>query len=265
MNDYFSMQSVPLIRRARGYFLYTPDGRRFLDFYQDNGRAVLGHRSSGMQRVIKSTVSKGLLAPYPSVYSGKAESMIKKLFPEASLIRIYRNGERMRNALADSLNRSVDIADIKDPLQDSESDIKLWRPFLDNQKGKASFIIPVFPFPGDFAPQVVVAFNKNTALHKSDSVSPFLLDSLVKAVSGLIHALSISPEQDLSVFDSTLWERKGRYLISNLDTDRYREFYERALDAGVFLPPSSELPGIIPLEYESGQIKKFLTLMKEMQ
>lgn len=59
MNDYFSMQSVPLIRRARGYFLYTPDGRRFLDFYQDNGRAVLGHRSSGMQQVIKSTVSKG--------------------------------------------------------------------------------------------------------------------------------------------------------------------------------------------------------------
>ena len=110
------MKDAVLIRRARGYFLYTADGRRFLDFYQDNGRALLGHRVQGMQRVIKSTVSRGLLAPYPSVYGGRVERMVRKMFPSAGTVRVYRNRERLSGAVAAASHKPASRIAVADPL-----------------------------------------------------------------------------------------------------------------------------------------------------
>ncbi len=265
MKDIFSNVPAPSIRRARGYFLYTADGRRFLDFYQDDGRALLGHRVQGIQRVIKSTVSRGLLAPYPSVYGGRVERMIKKLFPSAGTVRVYRNRERMVEAVAAACHKPVSRVKIEDPLSHRRGEVMLWRPFLPDQPAGVPFLVPVLPFPGDFTPFVVTAADPGAELPPSDTVSPFLSDTLVKVISELSGKLSAPPENDLICFDSSFWERRGMYLVFNMEQDAYSVFYAKALSAGIFLPPSADRAGIIPLEYEPGQVRKFLTLLKETE
>jgi len=262
--DYFSDIPAPQIRRARGYLLYTSSGLRFLDFYQDNGRALLGHRPEGMQRVIKSTVSKGLMASYPSVYSGRVEKMMKKIFPESCSIRMYRNRERMLGALASGVGEKKKGVEIKDPLFDQTGEIMLWRPFLSARRGKTPLIIPLLPFPGDCSPKVVVNFDKNIKLCTSDTSSAFITDTLVNVISNLVKVLSSHQDQDLSVFDAPFLERRDRYLIFKMKEDEYNDLYRKSLEAGIFLPPAVSLPGIIPLEYEEGQVKKFIALLKEM-
>ncbi len=261
MKDVFYNVPVPSIRRARGYFLYTADGRRFLDFYQDNGRALLGHRVQGMQRVIKSTVSRGLLAPYPSVYGERVERMVRKLFPSAGTVRVYRNRERLFCAAAAACHKPLSHVKIDDPLSHRRGEVMLWRPFLPDQPKDVPFLVPVFPFPGDFAPPVIIASDPQAELPPSDVISPFLSDALVKVISELSGRLSDLPEDDLSCFDSSSWERRGRYLVFNMEQDAYRSLYIKALSAGIFLPPSADLAGIIPLEYEPGQVRKFLTFV----
>ena len=265
IKDIFSNVPVPSIRRARGYFLYTADGRRFLDFYQDEGRALLGHRVQGMQRVIKSTVSRGLLAPYPSVYGGRVERMVRKLFPSAGTVRVYRNKDRLSSAVAAACHKPASHVKIEDPLSHRRGEVMLWRPFLLDQPEDVPFLVPVFPFPGDFSPFAIVAADPGAELPPSDTVSPFLSDTLAKVISELSERLSAPPEDDLSCFDSSLWERRSRYLVFNMEQDAYRSLYIKALAAGIFLPPSADITGIIPLEYESGQVKKFLTLIKEAE
>lgn len=262
--DYFLDIPAPRIRRARGYFLYTSSGLRFLDFYQDNGRALLGHRPEGMQRVIKSTVSKGLMASYPSVYSGRVEKMMKKIFPESCSIRIYRNRERMLEALASGVGEKTTELEIKDPLFDQPGEIMLWRPFLSARRGNAPLVIPLLPFPGDCSPKVVVNFDKNIELCRSDTCSAFVTDTLVNVISNLGKVLSSHQDQDLSVFDAPFLKRRGRYLIFKMKKDEYIYFYRKSLEAGIFLPPAVSLPGIVPLEYEKGQVRKFIALLKEM-
>ena len=264
ITDYFSSMPAPRIRRTRGYFLYTADGRRFLDFYQDNGRALLGHRVPGMQRALKSTVAKGLLAPYPSVYSQRVERMVKKLFPSCNDVRMYRTKERLCGAVAAALHKPVHTVRIRDPLFHDSGELMLWRPFLPGPQMNAPFLVPVLPFPGDFAPWVVVVNQRNLMLPVSDTVSPFLTDALVKVTAQLYEKLSL-PEEDLSAFDSPFWERRGRYLVMKVEEPFYKRLYEKALRAEIFLPPSVSLAGIIPLEHEPGQIKKFLKLLKEAE
>ncbi len=263
--DCFSRFPVPEIRRARGYFLYSSDGRRFLDFFLDNGHAFLGHRVPGMQRIIKSTVSRGLLAAYPSVYSGRAERMIKKLFPRCREVGIYRNNERLHHAAASALGKPVHSVVLRDPLFYETGDLMLWRPQLPWQYESVPLLVPVFPLPGYFSPRVVVSFRSDIVLPPSDTVSPFFSDLLVKAVSGLSGNLSLPPENVLSPFDAPFWDRKGRYLLFKNDEDTYRDLYVKALSAGVFLPPSTEYAAIIPPVYEQGQVRKFLGILKEME
>ena len=71
---------LPMIHRARGYRLYGTDGRRYVDFYQDGGRALLGHRPAGWTWILKSTGNRGLFAPYPSRFAGKARRAALSLF-----------------------------------------------------------------------------------------------------------------------------------------------------------------------------------------
>jgi len=82
---------VPPIRRARGYRLYTADGRRLVDLWQDGGKALLGHTVPQLLNLLKDTASRGLFAPLP--YPGalqKLERTVERLFPWGKL-RLYND------------------------------------------------------------------------------------------------------------------------------------------------------------------------------
>ena len=51
------MRRIPPVRRARDYHIYDESGRRYLDFYQDGGRAVLGHRPPNVAKTLKNVLA----------------------------------------------------------------------------------------------------------------------------------------------------------------------------------------------------------------
>ncbi len=265
MNETREKTDIPVIRRADGFFLYTPDGDRLLDFYQDNGRAVLGHRLDGMQRVIKSTVSKGLLASYPAGRERKAVKALSGLFPGAVSFGIYPEKGELLRALARMSGISVEDVVLSDPLAEDSGSIALWRPFLGNSGNNAPVEVPVLPFPGGIIPSVAVVYEKGIDPGEPRGISPFLLEILNRTVHLLSGTAIPEDPGHYSRFDSSLWDRKGPYLVFRVKGKRYELLHSKALEAGILLPPSSGIPGIIPLRYEYGQVKKFLKVIKEME
>ena len=257
---------IPEIKRSRGYFLYDTKGKRYLDFYQDAGRAILGHRMDGITRVIKSTVARGLTASYPSVYMNRLQKELNRLFPSVSEFKVYRNMERALIALSSLEGRDISISSFVDfPSQVSRFGI--WRPFVDSSLkwDGFDFFIPLLPFPGDFGP-VVVAVNKIKKFPgTSDILSPMICDMLIKSISSLIKYKKNDNCMDRSVFKSPLWDRIGPYLRFKLKGREYFAFYRKALESSVLLPPVPDIPGIIPCSYENGQIKDFMHMTRQFK
>lgn len=255
---------IPEIKRSRGYLIYDTKGKRYLDFYQDSGRAVLGHRIEGVTRVIKSTVARGLTTNYPSVYKKRIQKELDLIFPYVSEFRVYRNMERAMSALSLLEGEEISIDNFID-FPTKESRYGIWRPFLGsdlNWKG-FDFFIPVLPFPGDFGPVVLAVNNVDQHLMPSDDLSPMVSDMLIKSIVSLIHHSKNTSLMDMSVFESSLWERIGPYLRFKLEVEDYSLLFRKALERSVLLPPFVNSPGIIPFHYEEGQIKGFMQMVKQ--
>jgi len=253
---------LPVIKRSREYFLYDINGKRYLDLFQDEGRAILGHRIDGMTGVIKSTAARGLTAAYPSIYSNRIEKQLKLLFPFVPDFSIYSNIERALSAISKSENKIIDRNDIIDFPVKSEG-YAYWRPFigtnLDWQKFK--YFIPILPFPGNFGP-IVVANNTGKELGASDLLSPMICDMLIKSSAALFRVIKKDDCMDWSVFESPIWDRNGPYLRFKLANSDYLSLFKKALDKMVLLPPNPLIPGIIPCYYEKGQIRGFMDMLR---
>lgn len=262
---------MPIIARARGYRIYDLHGRRYIDLYQNNGRAVLGHRLEGLTQVMKSTASKGLFAEYPSVYDGRLEKILKLMFPDFLVFRIYANRERTHEALSHAVGSEVGVKTIEDPAMrdDLTGKIAYWRPFLPERPVIADLLLPIFPFPGSFAPDVVCIRTKAIAdrMPPSDMVSPFLIDVLVKTVSSLIremHGPAKLGSEFQRLIDIFEWDRRGPYINTRLDQVSYLELFKKALEMGILLPPGENYPIIIPREFSEGEIQGLTRFVRSM-
>ena len=254
---------IPEIKRSRGYLIYDTSGKRYLDLYQDSGRAILGHRMEGLSRVIKSTVARGITASYPSIYTNRIEKGLKLLFPDVAEFRMYENIERAMIFLSQIEGDHIAISDFVD-FPSKESTYGIWRPFLnaDLKWNKFDYFIPILPFPGNFGP-VVLAINKvNSTIAPSDDLSPMICDLLVKSLSALNKHTENNNCMENSNFNSSVWERTGPYLRFKLKSEEYSKLFKKALKNSVLLPPESWLPGIIPCFYEKGQIKNFISMLR---
>ncbi len=73
------LDRLPEINRARGYRLYSSGGRRIVDFYQDGGNAVLGHRLSGISLSMKQVIDKGVFFSCRTRYDVRLNNAVKTL------------------------------------------------------------------------------------------------------------------------------------------------------------------------------------------
>ena len=253
---------IPEIKRSRGYLLYDTNGKRYLDFYQDSGRAILGHRLEGISGVIKSTVARGLTASYPSVYTNRVEKELRLLFPDVAEFRVYRNMERALSVVSKLEGNEVSFKNFID-FPTTISKFGFWRPFLESPVEWQNFdyFIPLLPFSGDFGPIVLAINNKSETFSPSDTLSPMICDMLIKSIASLIEHSKNNNCADRSVFDSPVWDREGSYLRFRLKGEEYSELFTKALKYSGLLPPESDIPGIIPCYYEKGQIKNFMNML----
>ncbi|MHC1693127.1 MAG: glutamate-1-semialdehyde aminotransferase [Sphaerochaetaceae bacterium] len=263
-----SAYTMPTVVRAREYHLYDPAGRRYVDFFQNHGRAILGHRPDGVLRALKATASRGLIAEYPSIYQGRLEKLLKQLIPGFITVRFYNGREKAVEMLRQALGSDIPLV-IADPaLADSpQADaVSFWRPFLPDMEVLSDILLPILPFPGNFVPEVVCARNSDLIgkLPPSDPVSPLLLDLLVKSTAPLLG----KAEEDRArlsrrnPLDGIFPHVRGPYCITGLSTQCYRDFHRAAFEAQVVLPPGPEIPIISPFWYSDGEVAAFLEVAR---
>ena len=135
------MKKIPEINRARGYFLYTADGKRYLDMALDWGRLIMGHRQKGYGQAMKNVIDKGIIPGFPSPYAHRLKQAVKAVFGKDCNVYLFKSEEHAKAALA---------------VQGLE--YKFWRAFGLNACDPINDpIIPVLPIPLVFAPGVVVS------------------------------------------------------------------------------------------------------------
>jgi hypothetical protein len=265
--DISLLRHLPNIKRARGFRLYDGAGKRYLDLYQNGGRAILGHRPPGVSTRIKNVISTGLYAELPSVWGGRLLRALERVFPHRPGIRIFRDGWSASAAARQVAARQV--AD-KGAGQSSER-VQVLRPFGPNEDPQ-SIALPVLPFPGGFGPQPVLFPNDCTNLPDSDIVSPVPAVALLQCVS----ALQRDPRwsggftgcahtaggragcADWSgLRNGVIWQIEGWYLRPRLGREKYSRLFLFFLEHGFLVSPDPEVPSILPAEASTGEIAAF--------
>ncbi len=286
--------ALPEIRRARDYHLYDTHGRRYLDLYQNGGRAILSHRPKGLAKRLKGAVDQGLWGAYPSVYTRRLEMVLQKLLPAHPEVRLYATAER---AVAAAGGAVVDPALGAGSGEEAKAPGRAvggpraawWRPFL--PAADAELLLPVLPFPASFAPQPVCAVRPGV-LPDSDVVSPVPLSGLVQAAHlvaatvaeegaaapgspGAVGGAAGAPDAwgpvpDAAVYpitlfderDLTLWHRRGPYLQLRCTGERFPGVFAAFLDAGIIINPDFPGPSILPQWCSRGEFEKFVKVSR---
>ena len=268
------MNKIPEINRARGYYVYTANGKRYLDMALEGGRLVMGHRQKGYAQAMKNVIDKGILPGYPSPYAHRLKQAVKSLvgrqcfvylFPSEERARevVSDNGPDARDPASDSITGAADACDsINDPIKPAlnleATDFELCDP-----------MILLLPVPAAFALGVIVS---NTELQLEDEpVSPVILAGAVRAVYNLI---AFRKEADYSG-----WEKAGiidickgkwiacctPYIFPFCKREQYPAVWDAFFGAGIILSTDYDKPSVLPPydELSDGMRNKLLKLFSE--
>lgn len=258
--------TMPVVVRAREYYLYDRYGTRYIDFYQNNGRAILGHRPAGVQRALKSTVSRGLVAEYPSVFSGRLEKLIAHVIPSHPFVRVYPDERTLEDALSRMTGETAfsPVDPAFGPLGKGTL-LAYWRPYLGPCGEESAILLPILPFPGSFTPKVICVKEEKLAdkAPPSGSCSPLLLDLLIKAVSALMASLVKGTPTWEDPFNGAFGTPRGPYVDTGLDETAYARFRSEAFAVRAVLPPVPSEPIMIPPAWNHGDVVELGRLARQ--
>jgi hypothetical protein len=264
------LRLVPEVLRARGFRLYTKNGKRLTDLWQNNGAAILGHTAPALLRELKNTASRGLFAPYPHFMEGRFIKALERLFP-GRVFRLYASPP----AALETLIREKSAA--------------LWRPFLDADDPLAvahnapPVLVPVLPgisgWRGGLPQGLCVLalardFSKTAdALPAGELLPPALL---AFAVRGLYDLIAAAPSRAKPAFPriakalrESPWQRQGIYLYLRsraeaAQTGAYQTLFLHFLENGFLLPPDPANPAILPAELSQGEETKLAACLHDL-
>lgn len=266
---------IPEILRARGYRLYGRKGRRYIDFYQNDGFAMAGHRPEGIFQVLKSSAAKGLWAEYPGIWRGRLETQLRKIFPFVDRVFLYPDIHTAVRDISFCFGLPVEIIETPLGFRPGREGLQVggataskeeratrdtykvlrWRPFAmtDTDMARLSagesceVFLPVLPFPGRFLPVPLCRIRGSDfepcsggdglPFPREGEVSSVLEAVLVKAASGVVGLLEHSREELWSRFDFPGTDRIGPFLNFNLNLLDYTALFTDMLKEGILLPP----------------------------
>ncbi len=236
---------MAILRRGRDYHLYDGSGRRYLDLYQEGGRACLGHRPEGLSLKLKNIISRGVYTPYPCAEEGQ---MYKAL--EALLAILTSGSPPPRGACSYYRPESLSYQKLgqpRDPLfEDSSAAFQYWRPW---RPWPSCDVVELYlPFPGLSYGHLLIG----QALPPGELPSPVI----AAGISSILWTLS----KQLTELPRTLslpepWRCQGPYFRWEGEEEAYDDLFKRALELGILLPPAPKTVGIVPRILHSGDEK----------
>jgi len=262
------LHAIPPIKRARAYYLYDFKGKRYLDLWQQDGRALLGHRPSGLTRVIKQVCSKGLITDLPAIYIKRLEKLLKQLLPQYKTVRAVYCMHRALELASLYLKKNIEVSMLRDPLINSRSGAKepiaYWRPFCD-MPGRAEVVLPILPLIVSGAP-VIICFKRKLPADfpLSDIISPLLLAGLIRSGYDLLQYQTAEWYNEELLKHAPGWKQQGIYITAQFEKSLYAHVFHAFLKQGFVLSPDYPGPSILPRELSEGELKKMLKLFHEI-
>ena len=270
-----SEPALPWVRRARGYRLYTEDGRRLLDLYLDGGAALLGHRPELLGRELKNVVGRGLIGNLPSSYVARLLRTLRQALPGHAWFGIAATAGAACRLLRRQLGGVPSLPlEVADPLVDSAwsgAQVAWWRPLCGEQPAGGTWLqqgpaalLHRLPFAAGAGPVTVstrhcgaaaLPVAAGTAPAGSPAVSPLLLAG---ATAALRRLLRTAPERSAVARSwprmAPGWRRSGIYLMAEYPPRQHEAVFAAFLAAGVLLNPRYPGPSIIPGAASSGEL-----------
>ena len=263
MIDETLLRLLPPVVRARDFRLYTGDGRRLVDLWQNNGSAVLGHTPTGMLRALKNAAERGLYAPLPHSQEGRLHRALAALLPGMSF-RLYRGDTPLLQALGAESLPDPALGTAMPP-----TGPLLWRPFLDLPQDRP--LVPVLPLPWPEALRVLALPPAQAEAvpppPASQLIPPTILAAATRGVYDLIAAKAVRGRLRYPHVEEALaekkWLRRGIYLCraGEPDNEVYTALFQRFLEQGFLLPPSRTQPLILPGILSPGEEAKLAGLL----
>ena len=268
------LRRLPPIRRARLWRLYAEDGRRFLDFWMDDGRSILGAKGTGIGTTAKAALDTGLTRPFPSIRESRLEKDIHERYPDYPAIRFFRDEARATAAAAPLLaaDESLPILGLFASYlggTDAMPRVALPRVALPR------VAMPRLPCPAALAPAVLLFKEPESADGvEGDIVPPFALACAHRALAEFDRFMADYSEALWKKVDRRLgpyFERRGPYLFprvgeperpGSLPAD-YDRLFDAALGAGVLLSPDPERPSIIPGDFDDGELARLAKALEK--
>jgi hypothetical protein len=273
--------TMPVVKRARAWRLYTEDGKRLVDLWQQGGRAVMGNTPHNVLKVMKDTADKGLLGNFAVPGGGRLEKTLLSLFPDYSF-RFYADRRGLERSLAHA-NTDWSGDGFPDPaawdirVSDASEQARrpvLWRPFIGRRSsvrdGQFIFVIvPPLPLPGCPHILAVPPLADAESFAPSDVISPVMLAGLNRAFADVIAAKDTRKHGGLSrrlelAMKRSIWRRRGIYfhLRRPSEGDFYEMIWNKYLEKGFLLPPDWETPAIFPGELSPNEESALLALIE---
>ncbi|MGA2547225.1 MAG: hypothetical protein ABSF43_11795 [Rectinemataceae bacterium] len=248
------LRLLPPIRRARLWRLYAEDraaGRpwRFLDFWMDGGRSLLGAKGSGIGTAAKAAIDTGLTRPFPSIREARLERTLMSRYPGYAAVRFFRNESRAI-AAATSILPEGEILPVIMPFAE----------YLAGTSGAVSQSVatPRLPCPPVLAPGLLLFEDAEEARAvEGELVPPLALSCAHRSLLELDRFSVYYSENLWKRTDRRLgqyFERRGPYLFPRPGGGDYDRLFTAALGAGVLLSPDPALPSIVPGDFDDGEL-----------
>ncbi len=256
------IESLPPIRRARDFHLYTENNQRILDLWRADGMALFGHKKGNLILKMKNSLEKGVLPAYPTVELRRLKKAIQSWLGELSEF-IISSSLSEATLLLQSTNQPYQTLHPLDPLPPD------------------GLLLIRLPLPLSHAP-VLLATVGNTPFPKElqdrgDSpVSPYLLVAATRSIYDWIKVFPQLEEVDYSWFDRGVEKvkeqgkkvpfcREGVCLKFNGNLQNYPKQFQKALSNRILLSPTIERPSYLPLQVSDGEKALLLKALVEVK
>lgn len=230
-----------IVRRAREWWLYDQAGERYIDFWQADGGAFLGHRPRGLGRLVEAEIDRGLWAPVPTAWPGRLTRALAALAAAAEL---------------------PSLSPINGSLQAARLAAGRWLPLCDPSDRPAAGEAPtvVVPVPG-------ATFGSTLEFSE---ISPMVVAALARMTVALAEYLTsdagrLRREQADELVVPPGYRRSGVWMlpIHEYAQPNWDSWRMSAAGRGILLPPEGVTPMVIPGELTRRDVDRWKGLVDD--
>lgn len=97
-DDQYPQNAPPILDRGKGAYVWTPEGKKFLDYGMALRAVTLGYSNERVNDAAIREINKGVNLTRPSTIELEAAEMMVSLIPGAEMVKFAKNGSNVTTA-----------------------------------------------------------------------------------------------------------------------------------------------------------------------